>query len=94
MTPTHNRSPAFDLSREEAWVLHAALTDHLDRQLDAGERPRYARSLVLRVEAGDPSFDDADLQFLTRVLEEFLEEGPSGDHDVASRLLAQVRDAR
>jgi hypothetical protein len=91
-TPAHNRPAAFDLSREEAWVLHAALADHLDRRLDDGEFPRYVRSLVLRVEAGDPTFDTADLRFLETVLEERLDGAPDRDREVAARLLAQVHE--
>jgi hypothetical protein len=91
MTPTHNRSAAFDLSREEAWVLHTALTSAVDRALDADEAPRYARSLVLRVEAGEPTFDTEALRFLADALAAYLEDAPDRDRETAARLLDRVR---
>lgn len=92
-TPTHNRPVSFDLSREEAWVLHAALTSALDRALDADETPRYARSLVLQVEAGETAFDPTARQFVADALATHLEDAPERDEAVAATLLARVRDA-
>ncbi|WP_318567780.1 hypothetical protein [Salinigranum marinum] len=90
-TPTHNRPASFDLSREEAWVLHAALTSTVDRALDADETPRYARSLVLRIEAGETAFDAPELRVLADALATYLEDAPERDEAIAARLLELVR---
>lgn len=92
-TPTHDRPPTQDLSREETWVLHAALTSALDRALDAEDTPRYARSLVLQLEAGETAFDEGDLRYLADALTVYLEDAPERDEPVAARLLDRVRDA-
>jgi hypothetical protein len=91
-TPPHSRPPAFDLSHEEVWVLHAALTTALDRSLDADETPRYARSLVLQVEAGETTFDTAARRFVADALTTYLEDAPDRDEAVAADLLDRVRD--
>ena len=93
MTPTHNRPAPLDLSDEDAWVLHAALTGALDRALDGGETPRDVRSLVLRVEAGETAFDVDTLRFIADVLAAHLDDAPDRDREAAARLLGQVRDA-
>lgn len=93
MTPTHNRPAPLDLSDEDAWVLHAALTDALDRALDAGETPRDVRSLVLRVEAGETAFDVDVLRFIADALAAYVDDAPDRDREAAARLLDQVRDA-
>jgi hypothetical protein len=92
-TPTHNRPVSFDLSREEAWVLHAALTRAVDRALDADETPRYAQSLVLQVEAGETAFGATALRYLADVLATHLEDAPERDEAVAATLLSRIRDA-
>jgi hypothetical protein len=92
-TPTHNRPASFDLSREEAWVLHAALASALDRALDADETPRYARSLVLQIESGEIEFDPAALRFVSDALEAYLDDVPERDREIAERLLDRVRTA-
>jgi hypothetical protein len=92
-TPPQNHPASFDLSREEAWVLHAALTSALDRSLDADETPRYARSLVLDLETGAPDFDPTALRFVADALATYLEDAPERDEAVAARLLDRVRDA-
>ncbi|WP_380680104.1 hypothetical protein [Salinigranum sp. GCM10025319] len=90
-TPTHNRPVSFDLSREEAWVLHAALTSVVDRSLDAGELPRYARSIVLQVEADETDFDVAALRTLADALTAYLEDPPDRDEATAAALLDRIR---
>jgi hypothetical protein len=82
-----------DLSREEAWVLHAALTRAVDRALDADETPRYAQSLVLQVEAGETAFGATALRYLADVLATHLEDAPERDEAVAATLLSRIRDA-
>ncbi|WP_152039626.1 DUF7853 family protein [Salinigranum salinum] len=91
-TPTHNRPASFDLSREEAWVLHTALTSALDRALDAGETPRYARALVLQLESGETEFDLTARRFVADALATYLEDVPDRDAAIAARLLDRLRD--
>ena len=52
MTPTHNQPATFDLSHEDAWVLHAALTSVVARALaayleDAPDRDRETAARLL-----------------------------------------------
>jgi hypothetical protein len=60
MSPTTYHGPdGVDLSREEAWVLHAAVLDHAERVVAAGESPDRAVAVLDRIESCDP-LDAAD----------------------------------
>lgn len=52
MSPTTCHGPSgVDLSREEAWVLHAAVLDHVERVVAAGETPDRALTVLDRIES-------------------------------------------
>jgi hypothetical protein len=79
-SPTHDRGrPSLDLSRVEAWAVHAALLGHLDRTADGDRDPGPAVALLRRVEAGDDRFDAAERRFLAEVLSGYLADAPERD---------------
>ena len=55
MSPTTCHGPdGVDLSREEAWVLHAAVLDHVERVVAAGQTPDRALTVFDRIESCSP----------------------------------------
>ena len=52
MSPTTCHGPSgVDLSREEAWVQHVAVLDHVERVVTAGETPVRALTVPDRIES-------------------------------------------
>jgi len=55
MSPQPCHGPdGVDCSREEAWVLHAAVLDHIERTVAADRSPDRAVAVLERVEACGP----------------------------------------
>ena len=55
MSPTTCHGPdGVDLSREAAWVLHAAVLDHVERLVAAGRSPDRALTILDRIESCSP----------------------------------------
>ena len=55
MSPTTCHGPnGVDLSREEAWVLHAAVLDHVERVVATGQTPDCALTVLDRIESCTP----------------------------------------
>jgi len=67
MSQTTHGPDGSDLSREEAWVLHAAVLDHAERVVAAGGSPDRALAVVDRIESSAP-LDDADRDLVREAL--------------------------
>jgi hypothetical protein len=80
MSPTTCHGPDdVDLSREEAWVLHAAVLAHVERAVAAGGSPDRALTILDRIESCAP-LDAADRD----VVREALSTYDAPDRDRAS----------
>jgi hypothetical protein len=68
MSPTTCHGPdGVDLSREEAWVLHAAVLDHVERVVATGRTPDRALTVLDRIESCAP-LDAADRDVVCEAL--------------------------
>ena len=88
------RTDAIDLtlSREEAWVAHAALLDACERAVDAGGEAAPYRRPIARIEGGDEL--DADAAALLRdALVDYLGDAPVRDRAPGRALLRRADDA-
>jgi len=87
MSPTTDHGPdGVDLSREEAWVLHAAVLDHVERVVAAGQSPDRALTVLDRIESCE-SLDATDRDLVREVLSTY----DAPDRDRAS--VAAIRAA-
>jgi hypothetical protein len=87
MSPTTCHGPdGVDLSREEAWVLHAAVLDHVERVVAAGETPNRALTTLDRIESCAP-LDAADRDIVREALSAY--DAPDRDRPA----VAAIRDA-
>lgn len=93
MTETRNGSVTLDLTRKEAWVLHAAVVAEMDREVEAGRTPSREIELLERVEV-DGQFDETDLELAERALAAHLDGAPPRDRDPGRAALDSVRTAR
>lgn len=95
MTSSAHDSPVtLDLSREEAWVLHASLLGYLEREADAGNPASDALSLLRTLErATCPVLDRSDLQLVRTVLVEHMADAPLRDRATCRSILSEVRQA-
>jgi hypothetical protein len=75
---TSDRQVVLDLSREEAWVAHAALTREIDRLVDEGEKPVAERALLFALEHDEP-VDPGALRTLRDATTDYLDEAPDRD---------------
>ncbi|MFC4356997.1 hypothetical protein ACFO0N_03430 [Halobium salinum] len=75
---TSDRQVVLDLSREEAWVAHVALTREIDRQLDEGEKPVRERALLSALERDEP-VDPGALRTLRDAVVAYLDDAPDRD---------------
>ena len=76
---TRDRPAALELSRAEAWVVHAALLAAIERAVEADEDPERERRLLAAVEGGDHEFDRRELRRIREVLESYLDDAPPRD---------------
>ncbi|MFB6093161.1 MAG: hypothetical protein ABEK02_09145 [Haloquadratum sp.] len=81
----HNSPISLDLTREEAWVVHAALVDAIEELRDDDEDPAQAVAMLRSVE-GDATFEPEELDRLAEVLRTYAES------DVPSRDRQHARD--
>jgi hypothetical protein len=90
MSPSACHGPdGVDCSREEAWVLHAAMLDHVERTVDAGRSPDRAMGVVERVEACEP-LDPADRVLVREALTAYLPDAPGRDRRPGRAVLATL----
>ncbi|SFF80030.1 hypothetical protein SAMN04488063_0334 [Halopelagius inordinatus] len=91
--PAHDCPTTLDLSRQEAWVLHTALLDTVERELDEGNDAERALTLLVRLEEGK-RFDREQLKYLTSVLRSYIDGGvPPRDRSPARDILQNVQTA-
>lgn len=88
-----DRCVALDLSRAEAWVVHAALLDRIERETDAGNEIDHEMSLLQTIERDEYAFDDADLELLSDALSTYLADAPGRDRIPGQSLLDQIEVA-
>jgi len=93
MTAAHDHAASLDLTRQEAWVIHAALLDHIERSLAEGDEAPQSVSLLERMEADGDAFTPAQLRLLREALAEYLVDPPARDRPTAERLLVAIEDA-
>lgn len=93
MTAAHDAAVSLELTRREAWVVHAALLGHIERSLDEGDESPLAVSLLEAIERDGRAFDETELRLLRDALAEHLIDPPVSDRPTAERLLAAVEDA-
>ncbi|WP_416838368.1 hypothetical protein [Haloferax sp. DFSO52] len=93
-TSAQDRPAALDLSREESWVVHAALLEAIERAVDADEDPRPATDLLTRVEEGDEDFDSAELDYLVDSLRAYRGIAPTRDQHFISLVLDHIEAAQ
>jgi hypothetical protein len=89
----HDCPTALDLSREEAWVVHAALLASVERLVDDGEDAERALALVSTLEE-DADFGCDELEYLADVLRAYLGDcAPSRDRRPAQNVLDDIETA-
>lgn len=93
-TSAQDRPAALDLSREEAWVVHAALLEAIERAVDADEDPNPAPDLLARVEAGEEDFDSAELDYIVDSLRAYRGIAPTRDQHYISHVLDHIEAAQ
>ncbi|KAB1197521.1 MULTISPECIES: hypothetical protein [Haloferax] len=93
-TSAQDRPAALDLSREESWVVHAALLEAIERAVDADDDPTPAPDLLARVEAADEDFDSAELDYLVDSLRAYRGIAPTRDQHHISHVLDHIEAAR
>jgi len=89
MSPTCHGPDGLDCSREEAWVLHAAVLDHVERLVAADRSPDRAMAILDRVEAGG-SLDATDRELVRDALATYLDDAPERDRDAVREILAAL----
>lgn len=87
--PAHERSTTPDLSREEAWVAHAALLRAAEQAVDTGAESPAELTLVRHVEDGSP-FEPEDLKLLREALVSYLAAAPLRDRAPGRAVLRRV----
>jgi hypothetical protein len=90
MTAASNQG-VLDLTASEAWVVHAAVLAHVERELEHGSTPTAAIDLLHAVEADTDDFSQSQLQLLVDVLSTYLDDAPPADREPGRRALASVR---
>lgn len=86
----HNSPTSLDLTREQAWVVHAALVAAVERLVDDEQDPSDALSLIHSLEV-DETFEEDELEYLLDALRTYAEEdAPSRDRASAKHVIADV----
>ncbi|MGQ4556423.1 DUF7853 family protein [Halobellus sp. GM3] len=94
MTASAHDSPtSLDLTREEAWVVHAAVVTAVERLADDEQDPSDAVALLRSLEV-DETFETGELEHLLDVLRTYLEDdAPSSDRESARRVVEAIEGA-
>jgi hypothetical protein len=85
-----DRCIAFEFSRAQAWVLHAALLDRVERETDAGNDIDQEMSLLRTIEHDEYVFDESDLELLRNTLTAYLADAPGRDRIPGQSLLDEI----
>jgi hypothetical protein len=92
MSPTTCHGPdGVDLSREAAWVLHAAVLDHVERLVAAGRSPDRALTILDRIESCEP-LDAADRDLVRDALSTY--DAPDRDREPVASIRAALSTPR
>jgi hypothetical protein len=92
MSPTTCHGPdGVDLSREEAWVLHAAVLDHVERIVAADETPDRALTVLDRIESCAP-LDATDRDLVCEALSAY--DAPERDQAPVAAIRAALSARR
>lgn len=86
---TSDGQVVLDLSREEAWVAHAALAREMDRAIENEETPTRERSVLLALERDEP-IDRDGRQTLRAAVESYLDDAPERDVQAGRAVLGTV----
>jgi hypothetical protein len=89
---TCNGPDGLDISREDAWVLHAALLAWIDGEIDDDRTPRFEFGLLRKVEECE-RLTTAELRVVRQVLEAYRDDAPPEDEVAVESLLSDVDDA-
>jgi len=91
MTPsTHDHTPALSYSREDAWLLHAALLSYLDREAASGRDTTPIAQLLISIETGQSKFDRHELKILRDALVSHITEASPHEQARSRELLCQI----
>jgi hypothetical protein len=88
-SPTCHGPDGLDCSREEAWVLHAALLDHIEGVVADDRSPDRAVEVLDRIEACDP-LDPTDRRLVREALRGYLPDAPERDRAPGRAMLATL----
>ena len=92
MSPTTCHGPdGVDLSREAAWVLHAAVLDHVERLVAAGRSPDRALTILDRIESCEP-LEAADRDLVRDALSTY--DAPDRDREPVASIRAALSTPR
>ncbi|WP_049937665.1 DUF7853 family protein [Haloplanus natans] len=92
MSPTTCHGPdGVELSREAAWVLHAAVLDHVERLVAAGRSPDRAVTILDRIESCEP-LDAADRDLVRDALSTY--DAPDRDREPVASIRAALSTPR
>lgn len=89
MTST-DRCGVLDLSRSEAWVIHAALLARIERETDAGKKVDREMRLLETIESGEFDPDPDDLRLLRDALSTYLADAPGRDRVPGQSILDEI----
>lgn len=89
---TCNGPDGLDISREDAWVLHAALLAWIESEIDDDRTPRFEFGLLRKVEECE-RLTTAELRAVRQVLEAYRDDAPPADEAAVEALLTNVDDA-
>ncbi|MFB6122109.1 MAG: hypothetical protein ABEJ78_01440 [Haloferacaceae archaeon] len=91
--PTQHGPAELDLSREQAWVLHAAVLDYVDAEREVGNEPAREVSLLRAIESGG-DLTDGDAARIAELLATYLDGAPAMDLPHGRAVLDAVETAR
>lgn len=91
-TPARGSRTTLDLDREEAWVLHAGLLEHLQREAEDGNPAPVAVALLTALESEtNPVLGGEELRLVRSVLVEYMADAPLRDRAICRGVLAELR---
>lgn len=82
---------ALDFSREEAWVVHAALLARIGRLTEDGKEAAAECRTLRKLEAERPQFETDEAELLFEALGEYLADAPLRDRAPGRAALDSVR---
>lgn len=82
---------ALDFSREEAWVVHAALLAEIGQLTEEGEESTAECRLLQKLEAERPQFDADEVELIRGALNAYLADAPLRDRAPGRAALNSVQ---